>query len=477
MNNVKNLKVNSPNLEKNRQFHMSLKKVVVTGLTVLIAAGISTGLYKSYKNVQPPEGFNFSGDYVEVGEHCDLSKKVDDDFLIVEINDWKKGISESSTTIIDGCNLHGKPCGVIINTESTTVSQAKADAMCTIAFLEDKDIDCKVYYNIDKISDKLSREEIDDISGSFLEVFTIQKDTKYQVALAGNEDNLKKLGPEFQYIDKLVMTDEKTVSYNGNYNMCYFTRTGELFTSLNYCKSNNEIPISVNIETPREDTIKKGIDVSQFQGDIDWDQVKASGIEYANIRFSEYNGFHNDGKLVIDTSFYENVEECERVGIPFGIYCYTKAETEAEAIEEANALVDALNESRINPSLPIYYDIEMEKHKENPELSARLCHAFIDTVKENGYESAIYCSYSFMRDMYAIDPTVSNPNNWIAYYKHNEKRGFEEVLEEHIPQMENIGQYGMIQVTANAVLGGIEENTVDVNFSINDTLIRDNKAL
>ena len=105
-------------------------------------------------------------------------------------------------------------------------------------------------------------------------------------------------------------------------------------------------------------------DTLMIEDEFDWEKVKEEGVNYAIIRFTAFSGFHENGNLNIDDKFYENVAECTRLGIPYGIYCYTKAESEAEAKAEANALINRLKGTGIdkNLDLPIYYDIEMKKH-------------------------------------------------------------------------------------------------------------------
>ena len=79
----------------------------------------------------------------------------------------------------------------------------------------------------------------------------------------------------------------------------------------------------------------RGIDVSAHQGNINWDAVKASGIEFAIIRISY-------GQSAVDSKAIRNIEECIRVGIPFGVYTYSYALNIDNAINEANLVIKAL---------------------------------------------------------------------------------------------------------------------------------------
>lgn len=108
----------------------------------------------------------------------------------------------------------------------------------------------------------------------------------------------------------------------------------------------------------------------------------------------------------------------------------------------------------------------MKKHFDNPELSATLAKAFCKEIDKAGYSSGIYASYSLLKDMVNVDPTLKDYEKWVARYKYDNKRGFNEVTEDHIPDVSEIGNVSVIQVTQNATLEGIKGNTVDTNFDV-----------
>ena len=97
----------------------------------------------------------------------------------------------------------------------------------------------------------------------------------------------------------------------------------------------------------------QGIDVSEHQGRINWDAVKASGIDFAILRVG-FGAPSFDGR--VDYQFNRNISECERLGIPYGVYIYSYAWDDQQAADEASMVIRCL--SGHNPRLPVYYDLE-----------------------------------------------------------------------------------------------------------------------
>ena len=111
-------------------------------------------------------------------------------------------------------------------------------------------------------------------------------------------------------------------------------------------------------------TVKKGIDVSKFQGDIDWEKVKKDGMEFAFIRCG-YRGYET-GKIVEDEKFEDNIKACNEIGIDAGVYFFTEAKSVAEGKEEADFVIDLLEEYEVDIQLPIVIDVEQSS---NPSKS------------------------------------------------------------------------------------------------------------
>lgn len=102
-------------------------------------------------------------------------------------------------------------------------------------------------------------------------------------------------------------------------------------------------------------TTYRGIDVSEFQGDIDWKQVAASGVDYALVRLG-YRGYGTTGSLNMDANFYKNYDGAKAAGIKVGVYFFSQALNEKEAVEEAEYVLNALGDRR--PDYPVLFDWE-----------------------------------------------------------------------------------------------------------------------
>lgn len=130
----------------------------------------------------------------------------------------------------------------------------------------------------------------------------------------------------------------------------------------------------------------KGIDVSKWQGVIDWKKVKASGVQFAMLR-AMYS-------ITKDQQFERNYTAAKAAGIPIGVYLYSYATTAAAAKKEAAALIKALKGKRLE--FPVYFDIEDKVHK---KLSKKTCtaivKAFCDAMEKAGYWVGVYSYDSF----------------------------------------------------------------------------------
>ena len=138
-----------------------------------------------------------------------------------------------------------------------------------------------------------------------------------------------------------------------------------------------------------EGATAQGIDVSEFQYQINWDAVKASGVDFAIIRI----GWWNNG---VDKYFERNVAECERLGIPWGAYLYSYSMDAEDAASEANHAIDLMNQMKAKgytPDLPVYLDLE---DKEVPlgrgEARDHLEHLQRQDCRQTGYEPGVYAS-------------------------------------------------------------------------------------
>lgn len=154
-----------------------------------------------------------------------------------------------------------------------------------------------------------------------------------------------------------------------------------------------------------------GIDVSKWQGNINWSQA-SSAISFAVIRCG-YRG--TSGKLAIDPQYLSNIKGAKAAGVKTGIYFYSRATNEAEAIEEASLAV-SLAQQGGGVSLPIYMDMESSNQKglSSAQLTA-IANAFISTVNNGGYRGGLYASKSWLASRMENAAGVSG-SIWCAQY-------------------------------------------------------------
>ena len=223
------------------------------------------------------------------------------------------------------------------------------------------------------------------------------------------------------YSEKIVVPD------NSGY---YFFDIDEKLKKHGLDFAKFEYPV-VNEETGEEEgeinyveegvTLKRGIDVSKFQGDIDWKKVKNDGVEFAIIRCG-YRGYET-GKMVEDEKFEANIRGCNEVGLDAGVYFFTEAISEKEAREEADFVIDLLKEYEVDIQLPIVIDLEQSSNPAksrttniSQEDRTKIVIAFCERVKEAGYEPMIYGnlkSHMRMSDIYQLEDYPK----WFAYYR------------------------------------------------------------
>jgi GH25 family lysozyme M1 (1,4-beta-N-acetylmuramidase) len=186
---------------------------------------------------------------------------------------------------------------------------------------------------------------------------------------------------------------------------------------------------------------KAGIDVSKWQGDIDWTAVKNAGVEFAIIRCG-YRGSQT-GTLVEDPYFAANIRGAQAAGIEVGVYFFTQAVTEAEAVEEASAALMLVQEYELN--LPIYIDTEGAGGNGradglDKDTRTLVCEAFCRTVVNAGRQAGVYASRNWLNKNLNVS-RLSSFETWLAEYR-------------SIPQYE--GYYTMWQYTSKGSVDGIK---------------------
>lgn len=197
----------------------------------------------------------------------------------------------------------------------------------------------------------------------------------------------------------------------------------------------------------------KGIDVSKFQGDIDWEKVKNSGIDFAIIRC----GFGDDLVQYDDVMWKENADECTRLGIPFGAYLYSYAASIEEAYSEAAHAIRLLEGYDL--SYPIYLDLEDDVVGAcSNELIGQIADIFCTSLQKEGYEVGIYANLNWWNNRLTSD-VFDDPtrHKWVAQW------GTECTYN---------GEYTMWQYTDNGMVDGISCG-VDMNIWYGESFNKD----
>lgn len=162
----------------------------------------------------------------------------------------------------------------------------------------------------------------------------------------------------------------------------------------------------------------KGIDVSAWQGKIDWKTVADYGMGFAILRITEAGN-------VVDSQFENNLAGCNKYNIPVGVYKYSYAMTIAEIQREARKAVSTLNGRRIQ--FPVFLDLEYNNQRSlGSESVHKMADAFRESVEAAGYKFAIYCNVDWYENV--ICSHLKKYDFWIARYPANDDGWLQERL-------------------------------------------------
>lgn len=195
---------------------------------------------------------------------------------------------------------------------------------------------------------------------------------------------------------------------------------------------------------------KLGIDVSEFQGEIDWQQVKEFGIEFVIVRLG-YRAYGETGALVLDAGFEQNIEGAIEAGLEVGVYFFSQAVSDEEAKEEAEYVLEQIEPYQIEG--PIVFDTEEIKLGEartdsnTVEQYTKNCIVFCETIKEAGYEPMIYANMKWMAFHLDLEQLIAY-DFWYADLQEEPQCPYD---------------FAMWQYTEQGVVPGIESN-VNMNL-------------
>lgn len=200
----------------------------------------------------------------------------------------------------------------------------------------------------------------------------------------------------------------------------------------------------------------KGIDVSSNQGKPDWAKVAKAGVKFAILRVHQRSG--------IDSSFEYNYKGCKSNGILIGGYKYSYALTPAQAIDEAEDVIAALNGRGLD--FPVFYDLEWSnQQKLGKQAIENIAVAFLTRMKKAGYKVGIYCNLDWYNNV--LTDALKQYDCWIARYPANDNGSVQERLRPNV----GVGW----QYSSKGEVSGINRS-VDMNVFYKDYRGSDQKG-
>ena len=202
---------------------------------------------------------------------------------------------------------------------------------------------------------------------------------------------------------------------------------------------------------------KLGVDVSEHNGEIDWNRVKGAGVQFAYIRVG-YRGSHA-GNVVADARFAENIVAARQAGLAVGVYFFSQAKTEEEAREEADFAAKRLAGSDVE--YPIAFDMEPDAEGADriSTLSGReltaVATAFCEQCEKNGYHAVVYGN-RYDLSQYDLKQLAAY-GFWYAEYSSKPTSSL---------------RFGIWQYTKAGSVDGIERE-VDIDLDLTDALVRE----
>lgn len=393
--------------------------IIISSILILIIMIGLIYLYKDYQVKHAIKIVNLSRNKVEVFEKVYLKD------LIKEIN----GTLEKNTKV-----------------DTNTIGEKE------ISFYYTTDKKIKVPYTI-KINVVDETPPIISMSKEkTVPVGTLKEDFKNSLFCGDNYDDTPKCTIEGDY--DLNKVGSYSLIYRGvdssNNESKYSFTLNVISPSKN--KNNNqakEEPLVTRIDDVikeyKNKSTKIGIDVSKWQGDIDFKKVKQSGIEFVYIRVGRGNGIGKE--YILDDKFIQNIKGFNEVGIPVGVYFYSYASNKSDARKEANWVLKQIKKYKVD--LEIAFDWENWSFYKEFHLSfyhlTEMAKEFIKTVEKEGYKGMLYSSKSYLENIWF----PNNETTWLAHY--TQKTNYE-------------GKYKVWQICNNGKVSGIEDNLVDIDI-------------
>lgn len=250
-------------------------------------------------------------------------------------------------------------------------------------------------------------------------VFTDNNGNKYDVYVKNGNDYVRATQADKDAKKELFFKVEET-KYTGwqtiNGKVYYYDKNNKMITGeqvIQGAKYNFASDGSLSMGGG-----SRGIDVSAYQGSIDWNKVKNSGISFVIIRCG-FRGY-TQGGLILDSKYESYIKGATAAGLKVGIYFFSQAKTEAEAVEEASLCVSLAKGYKI--SYPIFIDSEYSNGRHDGRADGltkaqrtAVCRAFCETIKSSGYTPGIYASKSWFYNQLDVN-SLNQYKIWMAHY-------------------------------------------------------------
>lgn len=387
---------------------------------------------------------------------------------------YGKYISQKDPTFdynMQNAKEQGIDCGAYWYSYATDVESAIQEAEVCYEVIKDYDFTYPIYFDIeDPIQNALTTAQVSAITEAFCSTLSAKG---YLVGIYSYTTFLKtKIYSEIldKYDVWVAHFDVSAPSYDGDYGIWQYTASGSVdgvpgdvdldvsYVNYPYIMSpdtyvdrpatsfDSDIRDITSTE-PAPAYKKKGIDVSTWQGDIDWNAVKESGeVDYAIIRA----GY---GRLISqkDDKFDYNIQTAQSLGIDCGVYWYSYATDVEGAIEEAKTCCEVIKGYKLE--YPVYFDIE-DKCFDNLSMTEvdAIAEAFCSYMEEQGYYCGITSYSNFLKNKLGVS-FLNRYAVWIAHY--------------NVTRPSYGGYYGMWQYSCTGTIDGIG-GAVDLDYAYID---------
>ena len=296
-------------------------------------------------------------------------------------------------------------------------------------------------------------------------------DNEAPVVWLGKSYNVT-VGSENNLLDKIMCGDnydnKPTCIIDGDYNLDEVGFYKLVFKAEDSSGNKTEKEFTLNVNKPKTssstsinkdvtlfkdvtadyktDDTEIGIDVSKWQGDIDFGKLKDAGVEFVIIRVGSSNGIN--GENFVDSKFLQNIQNANVVGIPVGIYFYSYANSYDRAVSDAKWIINEIKDYKVD--LPIAFDWENWSSFNDFDVSffglTNIAKGFMNTIKDAGYDAMLYSSKTYLENIWL--PTKYS--TWLAHYTKNTNY---------------TGDYDFWQMCSNGRVDGINGDVdIDIRF-------------